>query len=162
MNQLANALGAKFVENKELLRIRTFDFNGVTFKVKVPLTVESDLMYERNRVIDDSLVLKFYGDMAREFIENTERYANDSEIIYKDDDIIVKGISLKETAKNKVLTQNRILDLFKLIVPEDASFDMNAITYQDIDDNFPFNIQLELLNKISEVIAPGYIQTKGK
>jgi len=162
MNQLANALGAKFVENKELLRIRTFDFNGVTFKVKVPLTAESDLMYERNRVIDDSLVLKFYGDMAREFIENTERYANDSEIIYKDDDIIVKGISLKETAKNKVLTQNRILDLFKLIVPEDASFDMNAITYQDIDDNFPFNIQLELLNKISEVIAPGYIQTKGK
>jgi len=162
MSQLANALGNKFIESKEQLRIRTFDFNGVTFKIKVPLTVESDLMYEKNKVIDEAKAKQFYEEMAKEFIENKDKYESDKEIIFKEDDIIVKNISLKDTARNKVLTQNRITSLFQLIVPEDTTFDMNSITYADIDENFPFNIQLELIEKIAEVIAPSYTQTKGK
>jgi len=162
MSQLANALGTKFIESKEQLRIRTFDFNGVTFKIKVPLTVESDLMYEKNKVIDEAKAKQFYEEMAKEFIENKDKYESDKEIIFKEDDIIVKSISLKDTARNKVLTQNRITSLFQLIVPEDTTFDMSTITYADIDENFPFNIQLELIEKIAEVIAPSYTQTKGK
>ena len=162
MNTLANALGSKFIESKDQLRIRTFDFQGVTFKIKVPLTVESDLMFEKNKIIDETMVQKFYDEMAKEFIDNKEKYANEPDIVYESDNIIVKGISLKETAKNKVLTQNRITSLFQLIVPEDSNFDMSSITYQDIDENFPFNIQIELMEEIAKVIAPSYTQNKGK
>ena len=40
MNQFAQALGSKFVEHKETIRIRSFEFAGHTFKVKLPLTFE--------------------------------------------------------------------------------------------------------------------------
>ena len=162
MNQLANALGTKFVESKEQLRIRTFDLNGVTFKIKVPLTVESDLMFEKNKIVDEAKAKQFYDEMANEFITYKDKYASDPEIVYKDDDIIVKNISLKETARNKALTQNRITSLFQLIVPEDPNFDMSTITYADIDENFPFNVQIELIEEITKVISPSYTQNKGK
>ena len=91
MNTLANALGSKFIESKDQLRIRTFDFQKVTFKIKVPLTVESDLMFEKNKIIDETIVQKYYDEMAKEFIDNKEKYANEPDIVYETDNIIVKG-----------------------------------------------------------------------
>ena len=75
---------------------------------------------------------------------------------------MVQGRSLKETAKNKILTDNRILAMIKLLVPEEKDFDMTTITYEMVDELFPFSVQLELLERIGDVISPSYSTTKGK
>jgi hypothetical protein len=50
--------------------------------------------------------------------------------------------------------ENRTVEFMKLVVPEAGTLD--DITYQEIDEEFPFPVQLEMLNKISEAIQPGY------
>ena len=69
---------------------------------------------------------------------------------------------MRETAINKVITEKRITEMFKLIVPEQADFDMNTITYSMIEELFPFSIQLEIIEGITNTISPGYKATKGK
>jgi len=156
MNQFANAFGSKFVENKDLLRTRSFELGGHTFKVKVPLTSELDAMYERLKIVDDSLVQKYFDDLSK----NIEK--DDSEIKYIDGDILVNDKSLKETCKNKVITQNRITEFVRLLVPENKEFNMSEVNYSDIEELFPFAIQLELIEQISNCISSNYQATKGK
>ena len=103
MNQLANAFGSKFTENKDSLRIKSFELNGHTFRVKVPLTAETDAMFERVKSIDEAKANQFYQEMSKEFIENRVKYENDPDIKYLEDDIEVKETSIKETSRNKVL-----------------------------------------------------------
>lgn len=162
MNQLANAFGQKFTENKDSLRIKSFELNGHTFKVKVPLTSETDAMFERVKIIDEAKAQKYYEDMSKEFLDNRAKYENDPDIKYLDDDIEVKGTSIKETSRNKVLTENRITELVRLLVPENKYFDMASISYADIEELFPFSIQMELIEQINSVISPNYTATKGK
>jgi len=47
-------------------------------------------------------------------------------------------------------------------VPENKDFDMASITYADIEELFPFSIQMELIDQINNVISPNYSATKGK
>jgi len=162
MNQLANAFGSKFAENKDSLRIKSFELNGHTFRVKVPLTAETDAMFERVKIIDEAKADQFYQEMSKEFIDNRVKYENDSDIKYLENDIEVKETSIKETSRNKVLTQNRITELVRLLVPENKDFDMASITYADIEELFPFSIQMELIDQINNVISPNYTATKGK
>ena len=162
MNQLATAFGSKITENKDSLRIKSFELNGHTFRVKVPLTAETDAMFERVKSIDEAKANQFYQEMSKEFIENRVKYENDPDIKYLEDDIEVKETSIKETSRNKVLTQNRITELVRLLVPENKDFDMASITYADIEELFPFSIQMELIDQINNVISPNYSATKGK
>jgi hypothetical protein len=162
MNQLANAFGSKFAENKDSLRIKSFELNGHTFRVKVPLTAETDAMFERVKIIDEAKADQFYQEMSKEFIDNRVKYENDPDIEYLENDIEVKETSIKETSRNKVLTQNRITELVRLLVPENKDFDMASITYADIEELFPFSIQMELIDQINNVISPNYSATKGK
>jgi hypothetical protein len=37
---------------------------------------------------------------------------------------------------------------------------MSATTYEEINSEFPFSIQLELMKKIIEVISPSYEETR--
>lgn len=50
--------------------------------------------------------------------------------------------------------ENRTVEYIKLIIPEHDNLD--DITYKEIDEEWPFQVQLEVLNKISEAIQPGY------
>jgi hypothetical protein len=160
MTKLSTAFGNKF--DKDSLRIRSFVLNGHTFKVKVPLTAETDAMFERAKIIDEEKVEKYYDDLAKDFVENKDRYANDADVVYEDQDILVKGTSLKVTARNKVQTENRITEMIRLLVPENKDFDMSTVTYEEIDELFPFSVQLEFLDEINKTIAPGYVSTRGK
>lgn len=161
MNQFANAFGKQFSENKDLIRTRTFELGGHTFKVKVPLTSEYDAMLERMKIVNEDKVNKYYLLLTKDFANNND--INESlGIIFKNNDIEIQGRSMRETAKNKYLTEYRILELIKLLVPEEKNFDMNSITYEMIEELFPFTIQLELIEKISETISPSYKETRGK
>jgi hypothetical protein len=162
MTTLSKAFGKKFDENKDLVRIRSFEFNGNTFKVKVPLTSEYEAMMLKINEINQAKVDKYYEDFTKAFIANKETIDPELGVVFKDDDVELKGRSLKETAKTKVITENQITTMVKMLVPEEKGFDMSTITYEMVEELFPFTIQMELLQKISEVISPSYKETKGK
>ena len=160
MNQFANALGKSF--NKDSLRIRSFEMGGHTFKVKVPLTAEYENMLEAVKIIDNDKVNQYYDELSKEFINNKSEFEKQEDVVFTDNDILLKGTSLRETAKNKAILENRILSLVKLIVPEEEGFDMSTITYDMVEELFPFSIQIQLIEEISLVISPSYKSIKGK
>lgn len=163
MSNLSKALGSNFEANKNALRIRKFEFNGHTFKVKVPLTFESDLISERTNNLDENKITQYFEKLTKQFIDNKEDVLNNSdEVVYEGDDVIVKGRSMRETAKNKLLMETNILEMFKLLVPEEDGFDMDTITYEMIEELFPFSIQMQIVELISDTISPSYKDTKGK
>lgn len=154
MNGFSQAFGTKF--NKDALRTRSFEFAGHTFKVRVPLTAESDAMFERLKTPDDAAVEKFYKELSKDFTE-----ASDT-VQITEDDVIIDGRSLREAAKSKVLIQARITEMMRLLVPEEQEFDMSTVTYDMIDELFPFAIQMQLMELIGETVSPNYNTTKGK
>lgn len=156
MNQFANALGKDFLKNKDMVRTRTFVMGGHTFKVKVPLTVEFEAMQKRIAEVDQEKVELYYNQLAEPLKNGGDK------IEIKENDILVDGHSIREAAKNKVLMQSRITEMFKLLVPEEKGFDMETITYEMVEELFPFPVQVQVIEKIGEVISPSYAETKGK
>lgn len=143
-------------------RTRTFDLNGHTFKVKVPLTVEMEAMQERLKKPCAATEKKHYDDLTKTFLDNKDAAKDIEGVEIKKDDVIVEGRSLKELAKQKALSERRIEEMFKLLVPEEEGFDMSTITYAMIDEMFPFAIQIEIMEAISRTISPDYKDRRGK
>lgn len=154
MSNFSKAFGIKL--NKDLLRIRSFEFNGHTFKVKVPLTAESDAMFERLKTPDESLIEQYYKEMSKSFTEPSDT------VQITENDVLIEGKSIREAAKSKVLIQARVVEMMRLLVPEEIDFDMSTITYEMVDELFPFAIQLQMMELIGETVSPSYSTTKGK
>jgi len=154
MNTFSQALGNKF--NKDALRIRSFEFNEHTFKVKIPLTAESDAMLERLKTPDEAVVEKFFKEMSKSFTEPSDT------VQITENDVIIEGRSIREAASNKALIQARVTEMIRMLVPEEEGFDMSTVTYEMIDELFPFAVQLQLLELIGETVSPSYNSTKGK
>jgi hypothetical protein len=148
MTRLSSALGSAYASDS--LRTKTFELGGHTFKVRVPLTREMELIQERIEIIDESEYKTRFEKMTTSFKDST---ALDG-IVVTDDDVIIEGRSTRELVKSIMQMENRTVEYIKLIVPEHDNLD--DITYKDIDEEWPFQIQLEVLNKISEAIQPGY------
>lgn len=161
MSKLGQAFGEKFEKNKDLLRIKTFEYCGHTFKVKVPLTAEYDAMVERLKTADEVKVTEYYDKIAQPLIEKKDEFTKDSGIVFKKDDVEVQGRSMREAAKNKALTESRIVEMFKLLVPEEGQT-LENLTYSEIEELFPISIQIELIEKIGDTISPAYKDIKGK
>jgi 6-pyruvoyl-tetrahydropterin synthase len=162
MTTFAKALGKKFEAQKEEIRIRSFEMNGHTFKVKVPLTVETDLMYQRMKVVNQDIVKKYYDELTAEIIANKDKNTGEIKITFEDNDVIIENRSMREAATNKALTELRITEMFKMLVPEEKGFDMETITYEMIDELFPFAVQMQIIDRISQTISPSYTESKGK
>ena len=162
MSGLASALGKKFVQNKEEIRTREFQLGGHTFKVRVPLTVEVEATQKKIKDLDEELVEKYYQELTKDLQANKKDMPEELKVVYKDNDIIVDGRSMREASRNKVLMESRIVEMFKLLVPEDKGFDMETITYKDVDELFPLSIQMQVVEAISEVISFNYTANKEK
>ena len=67
---------------------------------------------------------------------------------------MVNGRSTREIAKQAIQVERRVVEYFKLLIPADGN--INDLTYQDIDDAFPFSVQLDVISAISDTIQPGY------
>ena len=76
--------------------------------------------------------------------------------------MIVEGRSVREIAAGKATTEQRIVEMFKLLVAEEQGFDMDTITYPMIEELFPFAIQLEMLDLIAKTISPEYTAERKK
>ena len=158
MNKIAAALGESYQAKREELRIRKFDLGGHTFKVRVPVVAETDAIFKRVSEPDEAKIQAVYDKLAQPMMQFKDE-ADKTGFEFLEDDIIINGNSLKQTAKTQVMTQARITEYIKLLVPVEGT--MDDITYEDIEAEFPMSTQLALIEKITEVISPTYRESRG-
>lgn len=158
MSKIAAALGESYQAKREELRIRKFDLGGHTFKVRVPVVAETDAIFKRISEPNEDAVKTTYEKLSAPILQFKED-ADKTGFEFLEDDIIINGNSLKQTAKTQVMTQARITEYIKLLVPVEGT--MDDITYEDIEAEFPMSTQLALIEKITEVISPTYRESRG-
>jgi hypothetical protein len=153
MTRLGSAFGSKY--STEALRTKTFELAGHIFKVRIPLTKEMDEIQERVTKFDEAELQSRFDKMTASF-----RVGEPVEgIVITENDVTVDGRSTKELVETTLMTENRIVEFIKLLVPEEGTLD--ELTYADVDAEWPIQVQLELLAKITEAIQPGYKASRG-
>ena len=159
MTKFSSAFGDKYQANKKNLLIRSFELGGHTFKVRIPLVVESDAIYKKVSEPDEETVENVYQEITKPLrqFENNQT----EEFKFIDNDILVDGRSMREAAKNKAITEARITEFFKLLVPELEGASLEDLTYKDIEEEFPISVQMQIVEKIGEVISPTYREARG-
>ena len=60
----------------------------------------------------------------------------------------------KDNVISVLRMEQKITEYVRLLVPEEGT--IADITYEEISEEFPLQVQLELLTKITEAIQPGY------
>lgn len=152
MSRLASA----FSVNADKLRIRTFEYNGQMFKVRIPLAKEAEEMFVRVDNPPQELIDKKFHELSKSLYEKKDEIVESkADIKFLDDDIVVGEKSLKELAKSQATGEIRILESIKLLVPTDGQ-NLDDITYADVEVEFPLPVQLSLVKKIAEVVSPAY------
>jgi hypothetical protein len=142
--------------NSNNIRIREFTMAGQTLRVRVPLASEMEAMNERVKNVEWQ---DQYKKMVDPLLEKKDSFDNE-EIKFTDDDVLINDKSIKELAKVAAQTNARIVEMFKLLVPVIDGEDLSKLTYEEIENEFPFSVQLEVSKKIAEVISPGYEETR--
>lgn len=154
MGKLNAVLGV----NTDAIRIRSFTFNNQVLRVRVPTSSEAEQIFEKTKEPAADLVEAKYQEIAKPILDAKDKLEG-SEIVFKDDDILVKDKSMRDLAKTKASTELRIVETFKLLVAGDGGR-MEDLTYDDISQDLPLPIQLELVQRITEVISPNYEETR--
>lgn len=159
MTKFSSAFGDKYQSNKKNLLTRSFELGGHTFKVRIPLIAESDAIYKKVSEPDEETVEKVYQEITKSLrqFENNQT----EEFKFTDDDILIDGRSMREAAKNKAITEARITEFFKLLVPELEGASLEDLTYADIEEEFPLSVQMQIVEKIGEAISPTYKEARG-
>lgn len=147
MGKLSAAFG-----DAAALRTKTFELAGHTFKVKVPVTAEFDAMLDRIESVDPEKVEARYKKI-------TEKLVASEDVVFSDNDILVNGRSSREMAETIIKAEARITEFIKLLIPAEGQ-SLADLTYEDIEQEWPFPVQMEILDKISSVIQPSYGDTK--
>lgn len=158
MSKIAAALGESYQAKREELRIRKFELGGHTFKVRVPVVAETDAIFKRINEPDEAKIQELFEKLSKPLLE----FKDDAEktgFEFTEDDILIEGKSTRQTVKTQVMTQTRITEFIKLLVPVEGT--MADITYEDIEAEFPMSTQLALVEKIAEVISPTYRESRG-
>jgi hypothetical protein len=159
MTKLSSAFGEKYQAKRKDLLTRSFVLNGHTFKVRIPLVIESDAIYKKVSNPDDETIEKIYQEITAPLRQFENNQTEDFE--FTDTDILVEGRSMREAAKNKAITEARITEFFKLLVPEMEGVTLEDLTYTDIEEEFPIAVQMLIVEKIGEVISPTYREARG-
>jgi hypothetical protein len=154
MSKLGLALGKKYEENRLAVLTRSFELGGHTFKVKVPSVSEIEAIYNYSKNPNIEEIEKAYQTI-------TEDIRKVEGIKEENNDIVIDGRSMRETASNKHILQYRITAYIKFLIGENGET-LDQITYEDIEAEFPLAIQLTLIEKINEVISPEYKEVRSK
>jgi hypothetical protein len=158
MTRFADALGAKYQQNRENIFTRRFELGGHTFKVRIPYVNESDEIYKRINEPDEAKVAEAYKQMTDPLMALKDQGTG---FTFTDDDVLIEGRSLKEAAKQKIQVEIKITEFVKLLVPEVEGATLDDLTYEEIEAEFPMAVQMQLVEKIAEAISPTYKETKG-
>jgi len=154
MTRLSSALGtgAEF-------RIKKFELGGHAFRVRVPLVSESDALHSRIIKPDSAAIDKIYADLTKSLDEF--KTLKNEELVFTENDVVVSGRSMREAATNKAMMEARITEMIRLLQPENPANTLDDITYAEIELEWPLSVQLALVEKISEVVSPGYKENRG-
>ena len=154
MTRLSSALGtgAEF-------RIKKFELAGHNFRVRVPLVSESDAIHSRIIKPDSAAIDKIYADLTKSLDEF--KTLKNEDLVFTENDVVVSGRSMREAATNKGMMEARITEMIRLLQPENPANTLDDITYAEIELEWPLSVQLALVEKISEVISPGYKENRG-
>lgn len=154
MTRLSSALGtgAEF-------RIKKFELGGHAFRVRVPLVSESDAMHSRIIKPDSAAIDRIYADLTKSLDEF--KTLKNEELVFTENDVVVSGRSMREAATNKAMMEARITEMIRLLQPENPANTLDNITYAEIELEWPLSVQLALVEKINEVISPGYKENRG-
>jgi hypothetical protein len=125
----------------------------------VPLVSESDAMHSRIIKPDSAAIDKIYADLTKSLDEF--KTLKNEELVFTDDDVVVSGRSMREAATNKAMMEARITEMIRLLQPENPANTLDDITYAEIELEWPLSVQLALVEKISEVVSPGYKENRG-
>lgn len=159
MSKIASALGGKYQENRLSVMTRTFVLGDHTFRVRVPAVHEIEAVYNYFKNPNVDLIEDAFKSMTYDLVSIKD--TNPEGVIYTDKDVIVDGRSMMEAARNKVILQHRIVEYFKFLIPEDGQ-SLQDLEYSDVEEEFPLSIQIQIIDKISEVISPDYKAIKEK
>jgi hypothetical protein len=150
MSRISSAFGDSYQKASAHLRTKSFELGGHIFKVRIPLTKEMDELEDRITNIDEADLNARYEKMAHNFRDGTVIEG----VEVTEDDVIVEGRSTKGLARSVILMEKRIVEYIKLLVPETG--DLDNLTYEEVEAEWPMTIQLEMIAKITESIQPGY------
>jgi len=150
MSRISSAFGDSYQKASAHLRTKSFELGGHIFKVRIPLTKEMEQLEDRITTIDEVELNARYEKMSSSFrdgsiIEGVE---------VAEDDVIVEGRSTMGLARSVILMEQRIVEYIKLLVPETG--DLDNLTYEEVEAEWPMMVQLEIIAKITESIQPGY------
>ena len=159
MSKLATALGSKYEANRVSVMTRQFELGNHTFKVRVPSVGEIEKIYDYFKNPNQEDVQKNYDEITKSIIEFKD--VADDTIQFLENDVVVDGRSMMETAKNKTILQYRITEYIKFLIPENGE-SLDDLQYSDVEEEFPLPIQIQIIDKINEVIAPDYKEIKEK
>lgn len=154
MTKLASAFGDKYQQSAASIRTKSFELGGHVFKVRVPLSKEIDDINHRIENCAPELIQARYEKISKPFLDSKETEG----VQILENDVMVDGRSCRELATSAVKIEQRIVEYIQLLVVENGSLD--NLTYAEVEEEFPFPIQVELTSKITEAIQPGYKDTR--
>jgi ABC-type antimicrobial peptide transport system permease subunit len=156
MSKLGSLLGKEYEDHKQSILTRTLKFNDATFKIVIPSVARIEAIYNYRNSPNLEKIETIYQQLKANLVIKPE-----DKVEEKENDIVVNGRSIRESALNTHLTQYQILEYFKFIVPQEGQ-DINTLTYEDINTEIPLQIQIEFMNKINEVLSPDYKEISSK
>jgi ABC-type antimicrobial peptide transport system permease subunit len=156
MSKLGSLLGKEYENHKQSILTRTLKFNDATFKIVIPSVAKIEAIYNYRNSPNLEKIESIYQQLKANLVIKPE-----DKVEEKENDIVVNGRSIRESATNTHLTQYQILEYFKFIVPQEGQ-DINTLTYEDINSEIPLQIQIEFMNKINEVLSPDYKEISSK
>ena len=121
--------------NSDNIRIREFTMAGQKLRVRVPLASEMEAI---TKAVDDVEWQGKFEDLKKSFAADP-----DAKLEQVEDDVTVNGKSIKELAIMSTKTEERIVQMVRLLVPAEDGFDMSQISYADIEAEFPFSVQID-------------------
>ena len=169
MSKISALLGDTYEQRRRDLLVRKFDLHGFEFRVRVPLSGETDAIHARISSPPADAVEAAFLKIS----EPLQKYRADADdsMAFTDDDIVLTSTgedgkrtvrSLRESARMQVMTSSRITEYIRLLVAADGSDALAEITYDELNAEWPLQVQLALVDKIGEVIAPTYQEARGK
>ncbi len=156
MSKLGSLLGKEYENHKQSILTRTIKFNDATFRIVIPSVAKIEAIYNYRNSPNLEKIESIYQQLKANLVIKPE-----DKVEEKENDIVVNGRSIRESATNTHLTQYQILEYFKFIVPQEGQ-DINTLTYEDINTEIPLQIQIEFMNKINEVLSPDYEEISSK
>lgn len=133
MSRLASAF-----KINDSIRTKEFELGGFPFKVRVPLDSELENITKR------------FITVSNEAIDS--RIKKMTSLLEGED---TEGVEInRDNVQSIIRMEQKIVEYIRLLIPVEG--DISDITYEEVSEEFPLQVQIELLNSITEVIQPGY------